>query len=615
MDYSSDPNIDSAEFLLTNSKLNPDNMNKILTESAFQFSWNSRKASELIAEINQFYKLNFQDPYNEYILNYNYSPLMWIAESPVNKAIYNFYRQNYPRINGTDAHKQIVDLYKKWIMQESESERKYLASSLINLSERNLIKNNFLMMILSGMVFLFDSNFKNIERARNNFEKTLDIIHSIKLKDELQNEIQYLVKLNLAYLYLLQSDYLTAREKFLEIVIEHYHSVNARFHLLFTDIKLNNFDNLNYILTEIIEYDKSRFIASLTKNSSTQLIWIMKNSVFDIILKDPNLMIVHSLLKDLISEQINETSSTVEKLLKNIKSFHTNFSIAESDANLIEPMSILSEIAEYQTKLDAPVYYFVVSELELKFKTNIQAFINSISYKYQKNVEEKLITYDIRINELASVADKSAEANKVILEKLSEKLQANLKKIEDKLVDESSILEQHLERISEEMNLTPRSSFSNTMIYNTIISFMVFVMSGCVGYTSKYVSDVSQLSELLLSSIISGFKWGITAFFIGVIVSLLSAGLAYIDKANKKQKLIQKLKDLKIEKEFVCEKLKKDFELNKSKLSEELNEELNLIKEQIDKIKLEKDDKRVLLEKEAEEQIQKETAHLVNYLK
>lgn len=615
MEYSSNQNIDSAEFLLNNSRLSSESINKILAGSAMPFYWDGRRANELLTEMNQFYKLGLPDMYNEFILEYNYAPLMWIADSPVNKSIFNFYRQNYPRINGTDAHKQIIDLYKKWILQDIESEKKYFASSLINLSERNIIKNNFLMMILSGVVFLFDSNFRNIDRAKVNFEKTLDIIKSIKMKDDVQNEIQYLVKLNLAYLYLQQSDYLTAHEKFLEIIIERNYAVNARYHLLYTDIQLNNFDNLGYLVTEIIEYEKARFVSCLSKNNSRQNLWLMKHSGLNKILTDSNFIPVHSLLKDLISEQFSKVSLAFETFSLSVRQFLASVNQNEFYTEAIESIKVLNEISEYQKKYDSPVIYFIVPELETKFKTAIQSVINNIRHHYKKNVEEKLLSYDSKINELATVADKSSQENGEAIEKLSEKLQSNLKKIEDKLREESSILERHVERISEEMNQTPRTNFSNTMIYNTIVSFMVFVMSGCVRYTNNYVSDVTQLSDLLLVSIVSGLKWGAIAFLVGVLVSLFSAGLAYFDKANKRQKLIQRIKDLKIEKDFVYDKLKKDFEYSKAKLTEDLNEELNLIKEQIDKIKLEKADKRILLEKEAEEQIEKETAHLIVYLK
>lgn len=615
MEYSSNQNIDSSEFLLTNSQLSSESVAKILAGSTMPFSWDFRKANELLAEMNQFYKLSLPDTYNEYILEYNYAPLMWIADSPVNKSIFNFYRQNYPRINGTDAHKQIIDIYKKWILQDIESEKKYFASSLINLSERNIIKNNFLMMILSGVVFLYDNNFKNLERAKINFERTLDIIKSIKMKDDVQNEIQYLVKLNLAYLYLHQSDYLTAHEKFLEIIIERYYAINARYHLLYTDIQLNNFDNLGYLVTEILEYEKARFISCLSKNNSRQNLWLMKYSGLSKILTDSNLIPVHSHLKDLISEQFSKAFSAFETFSLSVKQFLSNVNQNEFNTEAIDSIKVLNEISEYQKKYNSPVIYFIVPELETKFKAAIQSVINNIRHHHKKTVEEKLLSYDSKINELALVADKSAEENKETINKLSEKLHANLKKIEDKLRDESLILEQHVERISEEMNQTPKTNFSNTMIYNTIISFMVFVMSGCVRYTNNYVSDVTQLSDLLLVSIVSGLKWGAIAFLVGVLVSLFNAGLAYIDKASKRQKLIQRIKDLKIEKDFVYDKLKKDFEYSKAKLTDDLNEELNLINEQIEKIKLEKADKRILLEKEAEEQIEKETAHLTDYLK
>jgi hypothetical protein len=128
------------------------------------------------------------------------------------------------------------------------------------------------------------------------------------------------------------------------------------------------------------------------------------------------------------------------------------------------------------------------------------------------------------------------------------------------------------------------------MIYNSVISILVFMMGGCSGYTDSFMYNVYEFRDVLGIILVAGLKWGGVAFFSGILISFFIAGYVIMERANEKQKLFRRISQIKEQKQAELDSLKKDYELSERTINNnfqrrinEKNEDIRLLQEQKDR--------------------------------
>ncbi len=168
--------------------------------------------------------------------------------------------------------------------------------------------------------------------------------------------------------------------------------------------------------------------------------------------------------------------------------------------------------------------------------------------------------------------------------------------------------------LSDENNNSTHKVFLQTMSYNIMLTVIVTLMGGCAGYSNSFIHDISEIKELLSTSLVTGLKWGIITFLIGLLIAVLVTGFSMLERSNKRQKFLKKISRLKSEKEKYILKLKKEAETKEQELIEASNFEINNFKVLLEELIREKEKKERDLNAEAEKLFKEEAQVFIELL-
>jgi predicted S18 family serine protease len=240
----------------------------------------------------------------------------------------------------------------------------------------------------------------------------------------------------------------------------------------------------------------------------------------------------------------------------------------------------------------------------------IESVIDVIKQKYYKVVKERLNLFDRELqdkfNEIQNLT-KSFDDQKI---KYKEKLENTLTLIGRKAAENIAILEERIKNLLFIQSLNPKTTFKNAMTYNFILSFTVFLMGGCAGYSNSFIGEPGKMNDLITVILVSGLKWGIIAFFVGLIISIVAAGLAFIEGVNQKQRLVQTINAIKEERDYEIDYYKKDLERNLKDSEDRFNKAIEEQKKHINDLKSEREKQEKVFKEEAEQRIHEEAKHL-----
>ncbi|RJP65602.1 MAG: hypothetical protein C4539_13180, partial [Ignavibacteriales bacterium] len=220
-----------------------------------------------------------------------------------------------------------------------------------------------------------------------------------------------------------------------------------------------------------------------------------------------------------------------------------------------------------------------------------------------KRITEEMTSMQKRIqlqNEEINYLQEDAEKWKT---KASEQVKEVIKQNEARYASVISQVENTLSKIDSNQEFDPYVSFNNSLIYNFIISMIVFIIGGFI----DGLSDGNDLkaSGLILSVFTGGLKWSAIVFIVGLVIAVIGMVAKMIEKSNEKQKLIRKISQLKSETERETERIKKE---NEQKIKEYENSSKNKIekaREQIELLQKEKASRELVLKGEVEKKVAK----------
>ncbi len=568
----------------------------------------------IVRESYRFFRYTFPSSINEHFFRFEEAPLLWICESPLNRYLKDFYRHNFPIFNGVDQYKTVKELYSKWLMNKQDDERKYFAQSIINFIDNYNSRSNFLSNIFGGIIFSYESSLLNPQKSIELYDKSKEIIGKIKLSDDTKDELDYLITLLSGYSYIIQEENEYAKHKFEDALKLKPYGITAKFHLALTDMKLKNIDVVENYIQELFSYDSERINFALENVSFNLFGYFIDNAVFNNIFYYPEFSAVNEKIESLLS-LIRISNEQVIKILTNkFEVFKIVIEEKEFSDEITRSISFLEKIMKKFS--DSENVHFLNTGEKLKNK-----FIESV-IKIKENVKNK---YYITINDRVSKINdeiKEKSANLEILKEelenqkneLKSRLSAGIIKIENKIAEDIQNLEEEIKKLPFKPKLNPQTTFKHAMTYNIILSFMVFLMGGCAGYSNNFVHSVSELRNLISDSLITGTKWGVITFLIGIILSGMSAVFTLIERSNRRQQLIQNISVLKNGKEHKINLYKKDMANKEEILVRNFEVPIKENKGKIEQLIKERNSQESTLKAEADKLIENECKPYVVYI-
>ncbi|MHB1687861.1 MAG: hypothetical protein ACYCVH_10855 [Ignavibacteriaceae bacterium] len=562
--------------------------------------------TKILKESSRFYSFNLPYEINEMFIRYESAPLFWIYRSPLIIQLEEFYKISISNLSGQNYYKTIREFYSKWLLINSEEEKRYFSSSAINYIEKRSNNNNFLHLIFQALILAYDDyffdplkSFELLERAKENVSQT-------DLGDEIKDELKYLLNIYEGFIFLKQSEYTLAQNYFNAALAVKISGITAKFYSAYSSVLLKNDYFPEDVLSFVFNYDISMIEYAIEKNDFNMLEYFINYPVFNNLLLSKDISQSYDLLSNFLRDAKASSQYDLNRIKINLNNFKNLNLHDHYNDNVISNIAYLEKIFLNYLKNENVLFKGAAEKLHQKFIETLEIITNTIKEKYNAGVMAKLQVYDNEIqnklNEIQMLS-KEREENRV---KIKDKINKTLKVIEKRTAENISMIEEKVNNLQLVPNFDPKASFQNAMTYNFILSFTVFLMGGCAGYSNSSLTDLGTLNTIMATIITSGLKWGIIAFSVGLIISIISAALAVLEGNSQKQKLLQAINDLKKERDYQIDYYKKEAEHNEKIGEERYNKNIEDKKKYIDKLKGERDVQEKKHREEADQKINEE---------
>ncbi|MGE5406722.1 MAG: hypothetical protein ACM3NR_03330, partial [Methanosarcina sp.] len=218
-------------------------------------------------------------------------------------------------------------------------------------------------------------------------------------------------------------------------------------------------------------------------------------------------------------------------------------------------------------------------------------------------VSDQLKQYDINVDENLNVIKHLEKEEEEIKNLQKKKLAASLEDLENTINENIVFLEGKIENIHMDTKFNPHNVFNNSMVYNLIVTLVVFTIGAFAGCSRQSLDNTEGLRDMMSTVMLGGFKWGAITFFIGTIISAFTAAFAIMERTTEKQNLLRKIAYFKTHKDREIELLKRESEKKIKTIGENFKERVADHKRTVDKLRSEKQDRYNSLIEEANQKI------------
>ena len=486
-------------------------------------------------------------------------------------------------------------------------EKRYFASSILNYYERDQNKNNFLSAIISGIVLCFDTNMQNIPGSIYLFEKAAQIIESLKLNDIYKRELKCLIEIYSGFGKMFIMQYEEAKDLFNKALLINPISITAKYYLAYCENKLTYYNITDKIISEIFEYDVYRLNYSIEINNSKLFNYFLNNPFFKYIFYEEifadNLSFIMQLIQ-VQSSGVKVHPKDLLLLLNDIKKIDLKRFNSE---NMKKEIIYVEEMLKLNINSRNILFVKIFPTVINKVRSTIDLIIESIKSYYLKDVKENLSPLEMEIQEKLNFIGNLGSELEETKKQSKSKLEELLKSAERESLYDIKWIEEKIDNLSRDCKYDPICAFKTTMMYTVIISLVSSLLGGCAGYSNMYIKSNGELNSILSTIITNGFKWGIFTFFIGFIISVISASVSIIKRTNKKQKLLARIKSLKNRSEIEKQRLQERFQAKEKSHLDNINDKIRDINKRIDEIKQNKESLEARLKTEVDIKIIEET--------
>ena len=557
---------------------------------------------DFIKESAKHFSIKLPANIGEFFIRLDAAPFYWICDSPVIQSAESLIKPKN-KIISTNNFEDIKKFYSKWIMQKGDKDKQYFALSTLNLIERNTDKQNFLKNILYATVLSFDKTITSFDKAIQLMSEAEEILGNSNADNELKNEILYLINLFTGFIYLKDNLFEEANEKFTSAQIYKSPGITAIFYNAKTQSIIGNRERCAELLNELIDFDKSRFNYAVSFNALNLLNFFMSTAVMLNIFTDTDFaeyLPEIEIMMNAPSDTENDILSKLQIGLTKLEELNLN---SYFDENIKPQIEFLNSFINTYKENKNLLISFSTEILPFKFADLLTQLTENIRTKAYQTVQASLEIFDEQIKDNEDHIKYLQREVKEIKSKYDAQLEKSIKSVEAGVNDTIAAVEYRVENLDSNKKYDPASAFNNTMVYNVIISLIIFIIGGFAsGFVDSFQSGDNS-ADIFFDTIMSGAKWGGLTFILGLLVAMFSAVSSVWEKSNEKQRLIKMINHLKLQRDRQIKIVKEDHIRKMKSFEENHQERLKELEKEIEFLKEEKKLKAEHLEKEAEKEV------------
>lgn len=533
----------------------------------------SKEQFRVLKDYSKLYSYNLPNAFNEFYINYDEIGQYLTLDIPFLKQLDDYYKQRITRMSSIGGEGNIKDIFTKWALTQNKREKNYHSRVCYSAIEKETNRLNINNLFYIAAIVVSNKEMFSYEKAIECLTKVNELVPALKLDDPIKQEIYY-------YSYLFSGMILQNNNRFEESNKALYDSlqfrpqgINSRFYLAINEIALDHMETARYLIKDIIINDVQKAEYSLSINHFGLFNYFIKNlTLYNFFhIKEFSLLsnYFHELIEELFDGNKIEYDS-IKKVAAVMKDLPYQDSLAEES---IKMTTFLNYFAKYFENSKNRMVLLLGKKINEKIDSLVESLITSYSNILEGNTQESLETFDIqesRLNEAINHLSFELEKTKATS---TEKATQSRERIEHLYTEEYKNVEKQLNNLSKNPNYDPFTSFSTSMAYTLILSFIVFLIGGFAGY-SNTASGETSFSIIIGGIIVAGFKWAVITFLIGVVVSAVFAAMVLIDRSTIKQNLTTRLNSIKNKKERELNAVQKANEVRLKAIIQNFTEQI-----------------------------------------
>lgn len=602
-----------------NSELNKELLNarfKSFALEKFQdFLYINNDFEEFIRTSSRHFSLKLPSGINEFFISLKTAPYLWLTNHP--SLIESEDRLKLDKGDSIQAAKfnsslaEIKKFYANWVLQKNEKEKQYFALSTINAIEKESSSKDYLKSFLYSTLLAFEQSINSPEKSIQLLYKSKEIIeNNITINSELRSELNYLINLYLGFIFLKDDAINEADQKFFGAVENRQNGVSGNYYYALTQLKLGNQGKAVEILAKIMVFDKNRFEYAVKHNNIGLFNYFLTNAVSYNIFNNSEFAVLLNDLDFLLKTFLSPESTGLDKVSNHLESFYDLPVKDFYDEDIEKNLKFIEKFIELYKDNKNFFLNYVSEYLAEKLNNILTKTSDNIRKHYFDKAQEILVVYtdEIEKNQLTiKMLQRELDDTKL---KAGKKLEEAVKFIDKEAADNITAIENKIEKMDSDTKFNPSAAFNSAMIYNVIISLIIFIIGGFgTGLTSSEGTS-DAFNSILMTIIINGGKWGGITFIIGVIASLITATSAIWERSNEKSRLIKQISVVSLYKEKDLEQVKAEHQKHIKTFEKNFGDRIRQLEDSIIRVTKEKDEKSKELYENANEKIKDVTIYL-----
>ncbi len=478
------------------------------------------------------------------------------------------------------------------VIAKNEKEKQYFALSTINLVEKEASGKEYVKQFMYATILAY-------EKSINSPEKAVQVLYKIKeniensggLNPDLKRELLYFNFLFLGFIYLKEGALNEADQKFYDALNTKPSGITAMFYCAKSQLELGNHGKALELISGLINFDKTRFSFAIKNNNIVMFNYFLSCAVTYNIFGDENFAVLLNDLDFMLKTFVSQDSTNIDVINERLEALN-ELPIKEFfDEDAVKNIKFLEKYLELFKTNKNFMLLCVTQYLAEKLNLTVSKIIENIKKHYFDKAKESLEVYTEEIEKnthTIRLLQRELEDNKL---KAGKKMEERIKLSETEALDKVTQIEKRIDTLDNDHKFNPGAAFNTAMIYNIIISLIIFIIGGFGTGLGSNDGNTDSFNGILTTIIINGTKWGGIAFLLGLIASFVSATSTIWERSNEKNRLIKQIGLVKIIKDREIEGVKSEHDKYIKQFEKNFTDRIRTLENTIDRIGKEKVEK------------------------
>jgi uncharacterized membrane protein len=565
------------------------------------FIGTNKSPTEKIIEMKQFFsKVDPPHSFEPFVDEMDV-PLLWVWDNPYITAFENEFKEKLSLFRA--KHIDLKRNFAKIFLEEDKNKSEINFKLFISLTKSFFGINHILIPLFKAMVFMYNRISTNYELALRELTEAENVLVYLDPSKPSKNTFAYFINLYKSYVYMKLEVWTEAEEKLNNALRFNPNGVNALFAKIILYSTLNRTDEVENALNRLLLNDLDKIKNAMKNDNLPQFYYFLQNPILPNIFNYNNLATYNKTINKVLSRHFDK-KITFDNIELRINAINEINLIEYIDENYVSKLLFLNHIFSDKNSINTVYFGLLIPHIEEIFINLVENLKENVRKKYFAELYSKISDYDRRIKEFQTKKSELEVELSKAKEQAEQKMQESIKIFDESITNAITETELMLSNVDLVSKYNPFEALQNSMIYNFVISILVFLLAILSNYFNVDYSMFNKSYSLISYLIIGGIKWAAISFLVGVIISVIYSVLVFLEKASYQQNLKRKIAQLKREKEVNIEIVKKEYNKKIATLSEEYKTKINTIDKRIEELKQEKIENEKTLKERAEKNME-----------